>query len=243
MIDFDKIDELVAKRQNGLSQSSNHNHITTDDDDHHQQQQQQKQQHQQQQQQQQQQEQEQGPHFINCTRYQIWTIQDDVNSFTKILGVVLCTPKQKNLNPNYPNNHDDDNDDNLEFNSLDPKPHPELHKIDGHVHLYDEWYHTNCIVGDSIHICSISGKYNTDVSALPLHLKTISSVCRKDDLVLILHPDELITPTSISDAVSCSRRAVIKTRLGSKAMTCEFCTFAFGLVCVAWYICYASLLV
>jgi len=41
----------------------------------------------------------------------------------------------------------------------------------------------------------------------------------EDDLVLVMHPQLLMTPSSISEAVGCSRRAVIKSRLGSTGMT------------------------
>jgi hypothetical protein len=94
--------------------------------------------------------------------------------------------------------------------------------IDGVLHLRGEWYHTRVDEGDTIHICSLRGTCRTDSSALPLILHTNPpSGSDNDDLILIVHPDMLLTPTGISETVSCTRRAILKLRLGSSGLTCK----------------------
>ena len=39
-----------------------------------------------------------------------------------------------------------------------------------------------------------------------------------DDLVLIIHPNELISPTLVSEAVKCPRLVVVQSRLGSTSL-------------------------
>ena len=130
---------------------------------------------------------------ISCSRYVIKYVNTDANAFTTTLGVMRwCNTKLKN---------EDSRADS---------------EIDGIIHLRGEWFHTKCQVGDIIHICSISGKYGTDVSQVPIELNTTGG---NDDLVLIVHPDTLLTPTTISDSVSCLRRAVIQNRYGSDGLS------------------------
>ena len=78
-----------------------------------------------------------------------------------------------------------------------------------------------CQVGDVIHLCSLSGNYITDASALPilLHSHPPANSDLDDDLVLVLHPDELISPTLVSEAVKCPRLAVLQSRLGSTGLS------------------------
>ena len=61
----------------------------------------------------------------------------------------------------------------------------------------------------------------TLVVALPLLLHTCPPPGSDpdDDLVLIVHPDLLLTRTAISETVSCPRRAILSNRLGSTGMT------------------------
>jgi hypothetical protein len=94
--------------------------------------------------------------------------------------------------------------------------------IDGVLHLRGEWYHTRVDEGDIIHVCSLRGTCRTDSSALPLILHTNPPAgSDNDDLILIVHPDMLLTPTGISETVSCTRRAILKLRLGSSGLTCK----------------------
>ena len=41
----------------------------------------------------------------------------------------------------------------------------------------------------------------------------------QDDLVLVIHPDELITPTLISEAFTCPHLSVLQQRLGSTGLS------------------------
>ena len=99
--------------------------------------------------------------------------------------------------------------------------------IDGCIHLRGEWYHTNAKSGDVIHLGSISGTYLTDVTALPVILHSNPPVGSDvdDDLVLVIHPDELITPTLVSEAVKCPRLAVLQSRLGSTGLSAKSAVF------------------
>ncbi len=42
-----------------------------------------------------------------------------------------------------------------------------------------------------------------------------------DDLVLVMHPDEFISPTLVSEAVKCPRPAVLQSRLGSTGLSAK----------------------
>ena len=95
--------------------------------------------------------------------------------------------------------------------------------IDGYMHLRGEWFHTDCHPGDVLHLCSISGNYVTDPSALPLllHSHPPAGSDAYDDLVLVMHPDEMISPTLVSEAVKCPRLAVLQSRLGSTGLSAK----------------------
>lgn len=79
------------------------------------------------------------------------------------------------------------------------------------ISLAGEWFYTHVKCGDVVHIVSPSGQWQTDFSALPLSLK---SHC-EDDILLVVEPDVLVAPTLISEALGCSRRAVLRHRMGS----------------------------
>jgi DNA replication ATP-dependent helicase Dna2 len=129
---------------------------------------------------------------ISCSRYVVHNVNVDANTFTTTLGVTRwCNSQFKN------------------------EESCTTSAVDGFIHLRGEWFHTKCQVGDIIHICSVSGKYSTELSQIPMELNTIGE---NEDLVLIVHPDTLLTPTTISDSVSCLRRAVIQNRYGSDGL-------------------------
>ena len=94
---------------------------------------------------------------------------------------------------------------------------------DGHLILRGEWYHTPIEVETIVHLCSLNGAFRTDVSSLPaiLHTTPPAGSDKDDDLVMIVHPDMLIPPTIISETISCSRRAVLRSRLGSTGLSCK----------------------
>ncbi|GFH58778.1 hypothetical protein CTEN210_15254 [Chaetoceros tenuissimus] len=135
-----------------------------------------------------------GVEFTSCTRYRIGAVRDSPSTFSKEIDVSLWSEEQ------------------LQDNKIDS----DNFRIVGTIHLGGEWYTTQCAVGDVIHICSLSGRYNTEPAALPISLQTMGTT---DDLVMILHPDNLITPTTISDTVSCLRRAILKSRMGSSGIS------------------------
>lgn len=93
-------------------------------------------------------------------------------------------------------------------------------QADGVIHLRGEWYHTKVEEGDVIHVCSLFGKFRTDTLPLVLHTRPPPG-SDPDDLVLVVHPDLLLTPTGISEAVSCPRRAILRGRLGSTGLSSE----------------------
>ncbi|KAL3925164.1 MAG: hypothetical protein SGILL_000589 [Bacillariaceae sp.] len=87
---------------------------------------------------------------------------------------------------------------------------------DGLLSLRGEWYFAPISSGDCIHVCSLTGRYRTDKSALPMTLDTFPSPeGHENDLVLVLHPDKMMSPSIISEASYCNRRAVLKAKLGS----------------------------
>ena len=92
---------------------------------------------------------------------------------------------------------------------------------DGLLHLRGEWYHADLAPGDVIHVCSLSGQFSTHSLPLLLHTSPPAGSI-KDDLILVVHPDLLLTPTYITEAISCPRRAVIKQRLGSTGIASEY---------------------
>ncbi len=152
-----------------------------------------------------------GPEFITCTRYRICAIQDDPNNYQKVVGVSVYRPSDVN--------HISDQDGNqTETINAAHTTRDNPGTICGYLYLRDEWYYTRCDVGDIVHVCSLNGRYDTSSGSLPLHLNS----SEEDDIVLILHPDDLVTPTTVSEAVSCSRRAVLKTRYGSSGLTCKY---------------------
>ena len=157
--------------------------------------------------------------YLKFTRYIVQTIQEDVIMHTKTIGVTLWKGNA--------NNFDDDEivrltkicimQDNNANSCNSSSNHEDINSIDGYMHLRGEWYYSTCHVGDIVHLCSLSGNYNTDVSALPVTLDSHQS--NEDDLVLVLHPDILVSPSTVSDAVQCPRLAVLNTRLGSTGLS------------------------
>lgn len=140
---------------------------------------------------------------LDFTRYMIIHVRSHRESFTKVLAVSIW-------------NHG-------MADSSNGGKEGSASKIDGLVFLQGEWFHTELGGGDIIHLCSLSGHFSTGIDALPIHLHTCppkGSIT--DDLVLVVHPDLLLTPTTISEAVTCTRRAVLKNRIGSTGLTCKF---------------------
>ena len=160
-----------------------------------------------------------GPLFLSFTRYIIRQVKEDSNTYTKTIHVSISNPKEEVA-------YEDETERLKKICSKtnnDTANHTAANSVDGCIHLRGEWFHTNAQSGDIIHLCSISGKYLTDKSALPviLHSSPPAGSDMNDDLVLVIHPDELITPTLVSEVVKCPRLAVLQSRLGSTGLSAK----------------------
>jgi hypothetical protein len=157
--------------------------------------------------------------FIAFSRYKVIRTEVDNNTYTTTLFVkewsaaMLEEKEQQSIH----------RPSTLErFSSL-PRSDADEQRADGCIFLRGEWYHTHAEADDLVHLCSLSGKYRTDLGALPvvLHTNPPHGSNIDDDLVLVVHPDRLIPPTAISETVSCSRRAILQLRLGSTGFSCK----------------------
>lgn len=159
-----------------------------------------------------------GPSYLKFSRYVIRSVQVDVKTFTKTIAVVTWTSKDEigdRQESERLRKICEENNGRYFDNPLNAI------EIDGCLHLRGEWYHTQCHVGDVIHLCSLSGTYATDKSALPvvLHSNPPEGSDMHDDLLLVVHPDVLISPTLVSEAVKCPRLSVLQSRLGSTGLS------------------------
>ena len=164
-----------------------------------------------------------GPSFLSFTRYIITSVQEDVPTYTKTIGVSLWsssnTEKTKDDELNrlkkICTSHEQSNKPNA------TNTNSSIAAVDGYMHLRGEYYHSDFDCGDVFHLCSLSGSYVTDTSALPiiLHSHPPANSDPNDDLVFVLHPDELVSPTLVSEAVKCPRLAVLQSRLGSTGLS------------------------
>jgi hypothetical protein len=151
--------------------------------------------------------------YLAFSRYKVIRVDLDDSTYTKTLAVASWqTTMLKEDDPKAIHRSD----------TLGRTQRRTTWSIDGVLHLRGEWYHTRVDEGDIIHVCSLRGTCRTDSSALPLILHTNPPAgSDNDDLILIVHPDMLLTPTGISETVSCTRRAILKLRLGSSGLTCK----------------------
>jgi len=159
---------------------------------------------------------------LTFSRYRVMRVEDDVSTATKTLSVAKWHPSMLQVSCNTGSSssisHPRRIVERLMPSSNDDSKASQWPSA-GVVLLRGEWYHTHVVEMDDIHICSLSGKYRTD--ALPLVLNTNDPQHgQQDDLVLIVHPDILLTPTGISETTSCTRRSIIKSRLGSTGLSC-----------------------
>ena len=138
------------------------------------------------------------------SRYRIVKVTDDTTNFTKTLHVAKWRDAM------YAEFEDAVAIHRERGNGAYPMP--QAWPVDGAVHLRGEWYYTEAEEGDFLHVYSIFG--NTRTNRFPLMLDTRADP-NVDDLLLILHPETLLVPTTISETIRCTRRAVLKNRLGS----------------------------
>ncbi|KAL7553269.1 hypothetical protein ACHAWF_016524 [Thalassiosira exigua] len=158
------------------------------------------------------------PRFLSFTRYVVRSVHEDLCTFTKTVGVTMWTPSHAE---DVSNGRDEverlrkaiDGDDNGRTKSLAA--------IDGHLHLRGDWYYVETHPGDVVHLCSLAGLCATGPRALPvtLHSAPPPGSDLDDDLALVVHPDEPITPTLVSEAVRCPRLATLQSRLGSTGLS------------------------
>lgn len=153
--------------------------------------------------------------YLSFSRYKIIHVHTCSQTFTKSLSVAAWTDDmRRELGRSI---HKADHDGVIRLPKVDKH-----YSVAGIIHLRGEWYHTPLSQGDFVHVCSIFGQYRTDRTALPLILHTAPPPgSDNDDLILVVHPDLLLTPTTISEAVTCTRRAILKNRLGSSGMTSQ----------------------
>ena len=87
------------------------------------------------------------------------------------------------------------------------------------IHLRGEWYYSMVKEGNVVHLISVYGRNACDLNALPvtLHTDVIDDV--NDDLLIVINPDVLISPTNISESTECIRRSVLKSRMGSSGLS------------------------
>ena len=152
--------------------------------------------------------------FITFSRYRIIAVIDDMTSYTKTVVV-------KAWSSDMLNDLCDKSIHRFSTSLAHKKKEFGIEDADGSIFLRGEWYHTHLDSGDIVHLCSLSGKYETKPAGLPVILHTAAPVGSDstDDLVLVVNPDLLVPPTIISETVSCSRRAVLKSRVGSTGLT------------------------
>ena len=147
----------------------------------------------------------QTPDEDTWSRYRVVHVTQDCDNFTKTLHVARWN------NEMYA-----EFEDNVTIHREQGGAFPNAKTwfVDGLIHLKGEWYYTEVQSGDFLHIYSIFSRSNP--SRLPLTLSTDTSAHKtEDDLVLIMHPESLLIPTTISETMKCTRRAVLKNRLGS----------------------------
>jgi DNA replication factor Dna2 len=153
-----------------------------------------------------------SPGLLQFTRYRILQVHDDSQRFVKSLAVQFWT---RDMVPDTSVNNRSSSRTMAQGDRAGKPQTP-----NGQIHLCGDWYFTPLVEGDVIHVCSPSGLFQTRVDlSNPLALDTY----REDDLLLIVHPDMLLTPTTISETVTCSRRAVLKNRLGSTGLSGKSC--------------------
>jgi DNA replication factor Dna2 len=156
--------------------------------------------------------------YLTFSRYKILTLREDTSTFTKTATLARWTLEMLN---------DEENVTRAMHHPTDLKrpthddPAPRQWTRAGVIHLRGEWYHTPLQEGDVVHVVSLTGTFQTDELPLTLHTCPPTGSDKEDDLVLVVHPDLLLTPTIISETVTCTRRAILKSRLGTTGLTCK----------------------
>lgn len=83
--------------------------------------------------------------------------------------------------------------------------------------LRDSWSDTPLARGDIVRITSISALEDATYSAHSLGQIMVSDAA--DSPMLIIHPDQMLTATSIADSFDCTRKAVLQSRIRASVET------------------------
>ncbi|MGK3734044.1 MAG: DNA replication ATP-dependent helicase Dna2 [Bacillariaceae sp.] len=154
--------------------------------------------------------------FMKFSRYKVLTVDDDEKRNTKSLSVAAWDNSMMKSDEEEKKIHKDYKMIKSSCNILNFSQYAK----DGLITLRGEWYYSPVQPGDVVHVCSLTGRYQTDVTALPIILHTYPPPGSDiDDLILVLHPDMLMTPSVISETSSCNRRAVLKSKIGSNGLS------------------------
>jgi len=149
--------------------------------------------------------------YLTFSRYKIVDVCTNPSTFTKTIAV--CSWTNEMLHHNLKSIHHTDASGELRL------PNEKEWPAEGRIHLRGEWYYSHLVRGDVIHICSLTGRFKTGLESLPMILHTRPPPgSDQDDLVLVIHPDQLLTPTTISETMTCNRRAILKSRIGSTGL-------------------------
>jgi len=140
---------------------------------------------------------------IQCTRYKTLSVTDVVET---------------------PGSSAPDDCEKVVVAVIDNLIHSHSHSHSQHhtIKLKGEWYYTKLLAGDIFNIVSVSGSHLTHPTHhnSPLILATHpSSASSQNDLLLILSPDKLISPTHITDSMSCQRKTVLKSKIAGNMFT------------------------
>jgi DNA replication factor Dna2 len=170
-----------------------------------------------------------GLSFIKFSRYKVLTVHVDSVRFYKTIVLAAWTNNMLqddcakiNIHQNHHVEERVHHGETALCRRGLPPPRLTQYPEAGYLQLRGQWYYTELQPGDSIHVCSLTGRYRTDPGALPIVLHSHPPAgSEQDDLVIIHHPDLLMTPTVICETVSCPRRAVLKQRNGSTGLTAK----------------------
>ena len=90
-------------------------------------------------------------------------------------------------------------------------------KASSYIYLRGMWYDSDVSKGDVVHVVSVNGCSDITYAALPLVIDSST----EDDLLFVTNPDLFLSPSIISDATTCVRRAVLRKRMGSSSLSSE----------------------
>lgn len=90
-------------------------------------------------------------------------------------------------------------------------------KASSYIYLRGMWYDSDVSKDDVVHVVSVNGCSDITYAALPMVIDSST----EDDLLFVTNPDLFLSPSIISDATTCVRRAVLRKRMGSSSLSSE----------------------